>query len=231
MDGEAPCDQCQAPGRPSPPDSRLTPVPAAWVKQERLKQTVAQQGQSIRSQAAIEVDELERRLTQWTQRCPVCYIETVDAQISMHPIHQCPQADAGAVQDHIEQMTRAMRDGRKYAKFSCCFPCGVPQAICQRYESNGQGGWRVIPERQCQFANIIIPVVVSIMYCGPTECAEAVYEWMREDGVDSEHPDAVFTWFGQKIRWSGMECTRLIQVFYRLSEQIVAPMHRSHDDR
>jgi hypothetical protein len=199
----------------------LTPVPAAWVKQERLKQTVAQQGRSMRAQAAIEIDDLERRLQQWTQRCPICYMDTIDAQISMHTIAHCAQDDADQVRSAIREMTRAMRDGRKYARFSCCYICGVPQVICQRYESNGNGGWRVIAERECQFCEIVIPVVVSASFIQPGGCMDSIWAWMHQDGVYYKNKEDVYTWMGQKVRWSGMECTRMMQVFYWISESII----------
>jgi hypothetical protein len=61
------------------------------------------------------------------------------------------------------------------------------------------------------------------MHLDPYGCAEVVYEWMKEDGVDIEKAEQVYTWFGHKIRWSGMEGMRLIQIFYRLSQFVIAP--------
>ncbi|QGA22350.1 hypothetical protein EYB26_010066 [Talaromyces marneffei] len=224
-DGEAPCDQCSVRSHPSPLHS--ADVTATWMAQEQQKQTMAQQVQRIRGEAAMAVDQLESTLLQWQHRCAVCYMETMDVAMSMHPITACSQPAAGIVQGHIEQMTRQMRERRKYARFSCCFTCGVPQAICQRYEARPDGGWRVIPERQCQFPDVVIPTVISIMHLNPGACAETIYAWMRDDQVDVEDADHVYAWFGQKIRWSGMEGTRLIEVFYRLSRFVIAPTSRS----
>jgi superfamily II DNA helicase RecQ len=218
VDGEARCDRCgEHPPIPSPD------AMAIWTAQEQQKQRMAQQVQSIRAQEAIDVDGLERTLSQWQQRCPICYIETMDPTISMHPIATCSQSDAPMIQRDIAQMTQAMRDQRKYARFSCCFTCGVPQSICQRYEVNTHGGWRLIPERQCQFPDVVIPTVISIMHLDPGGCADVVYRQMHDDGVDMAVADQVFTWFGQKIRWGRMEGTRLIQVFHQLSSFVIAP--------
>jgi superfamily II DNA helicase RecQ len=220
-DVEARCDRCTVRSAASPvhpPD-----VVAVWMAQEQQKQAMARQVQRIRGQQAIAMDQLEPTLLQWQHRCALCYTETTDMAMSMHPIMACSQPAAAIIQGHIEQMTRQMRDQRKYARFSCCFTCGVPQGICQRYEVSPHGGWRLIPERQCQFPDIVIPTVISIMHLNPRGCAEVIYTWMKDDGVDVEEADDVYTWFGQKIRWSGMEGTRLIEVFYRLSQFVIAP--------
>ena len=125
---EARCDQCMAP--PRPPTTSLPSIHtdeiAIWTAQEQQKQRVAQQVRLMQAEEALDVDQLEATLAQWQQRCPLCYIETVDAHTSMHPLEQCTHEDASTVQQYIQRMNQAMRDDRKYARFSCCFLCGVP---------------------------------------------------------------------------------------------------------
>jgi hypothetical protein len=90
--------------------------------------------------------------------------------------------------------------GRKYTPFSCCFPCGVPQGICQRFEASPHGGWRQVAGIKCQFPGVVIPTVVSIMHLDPGGCSEPVYQCMEADGVDRDQDEQVYTWFGQKVR-------------------------------
>src|SRR5258708_31652625 len=120
-------------------------------------------------------------------------------------------------------MLRTMEDERKYAAFSCWFACGVPQGICQRFEASPHGGWRQMAGIKCQFPGVVIPTVVSIMHLDPGGCSEPVYQCMEADGVDRDQDEQVYTWFGQKVRWGGIEATRLVQVFYQLSQFVVAP--------
>ncbi|PCG88128.1 Hypothetical protein PENO1_112010 [Penicillium occitanis (nom. inval.)] len=224
-DGEAPCDRCTIHSHRSPVHSPEGMDP--WMAQEQQKQTIAQQVQQMRGQQATAMDQLEPTLLQWQHRYAVCYMETTDMAMSMHPIMTYSQPVTAIVQGHIKQITRQIRDQRKYARFSCCFTYGVPQAICQQYEASPHSRWRLIPERQCQFPDVVIPTVISIMHLNPGGCAEIIYAWMKADGVDVEDADHVYTWFGQKIRWSGMEGTRLVEVFYRLSQFVITPASRS----
>lgn len=63
---------------------------------------------------AIDVMELERTLEQWHQRCPICYVQTMDDTAAMHAIAQCPQPAAEIINPHVEKMVRTMKDERKY---------------------------------------------------------------------------------------------------------------------
>lgn len=224
--GEAECDYCQQEGSPAAPEAPWADPMArqTWEDQERQKSMVRQRVQWMRSQEAIEVIELERTLEQWHQRCPICYVQTVDDTTAMHAIGQCPQAAAEIIHGHVEKMVRRMKDERQYAPYSCCFPCGVPQAVCRRFEPNPHGGWRQIAGIKCQFPHVVIPTVISIMHLDPGGCSEPVYQWMEADGVDRDQDDQVYRWFGQKVQWGGIEATRLVQVFYQLSQFIVAPV-------
>lgn len=98
----------------------------------------------------------------------------------------------------------------------------MPQAVCRRLEPNPHGAWRQIAGIKCQFPNVVIPTVISIMHLDPGGCSEPVYQWMEADGVDRDQDDQVYAWFGQKIRWGGIEATRLVQVFYQLSQFVVS---------
>lgn len=50
---------------------------------------------------------------------------------------------------------------------------------------------------------------------------------MKADEVDVEDAHHMYTWFGQKLRWSGMEGSRLIEVFYRFRPFVIAPASQS----
>lgn len=62
--------------------------------------------------------------------------------------------------------------------------------------------------------------------CGdfcPQGCSEPVYPWTEADRVARDQDDQVYAWFGQKVRWGGIEATRLVPVFYQSSQFRVAP--------
>lgn len=114
--GEAMCDHCQQEESQAAQEARLADHVARqmWEDQEKQKTMVAQRVWWMRSQEAIDVMELERTLEQWHQRCPICYVQTMDDTAAMHAIAQCPQPAAEIINPHVEKMVRTMKDERKY---------------------------------------------------------------------------------------------------------------------
>lgn len=142
---------------------------------------------------------------------------------SRHSISECQQEGASEVRKQWGEMAKGMRpgDGKagKFAPYSCCFKCYVPQAICQSWQSQEgqQGKWRPTG-RSCQFKDIIMPVVVC-MLCQRGGWAEEDFEnWATADGVNIREQEEVLRWLGQKIIWGDIEVSRLVQIFYRFEK-------------
>jgi len=170
-----------------------------------------------------DVYDLEGQFERWVGQCPLCVIKGGGIRAS-HSISECQQEEAGEVRKQWMEMAKGMRPGNgkagKFEPYSCCFTCYVPQAICQGWENQEeQGGkWRR-NSKQCQFKDIIIPVVVCMLLCEEVEWAREDFEkWAREGGIEVTREEDVFRWLGQKIIWGGIEVSRLVQVFYRFEK-------------
>lgn len=128
-------------------------------------------------------------------------------------MEQCPDPDVDRVRWENEQM----RQGVRFQAYAVCYECGVPQAICDRFEANGNGGWKWRRHAICQYPGVIVGAINSMMTANINRCADAVWEWMRLDGVDDEDGAQIFRWMGQRIRWGGMEAALIDKVFYQLA--------------
>jgi hypothetical protein len=63
----------------------------------------------------------------------------------------------------IEIMTKEIQGKKRFAKFSCCFDYGVPQAICQKWRQKDEQGWfKKIKGVECQYKGVLISAVVVI---------------------------------------------------------------------
>jgi superfamily II DNA helicase RecQ len=183
-----------------------------------------------RTRAAVRAEsqgvaDLERRLEQWVGRCPVCVIVAGVAD-SRHSITACQQAAAEEMRQEWAGLARGMRPGPgragRFAAFSCCFTCHVPQAICAGWErqEGERGRWKA-SGRRCQFGDIVMPVVACTLGRrdgSGDQAIEAVEGWARADGVEPGDQEEVFRWLGQKMIWGEIEISRLVQVFYRLEQ-------------
>jgi hypothetical protein len=147
-------------------------------------------------------------------------------QQRQHTLSTCSHPEADGARKAWIEMTRSMRPAGpgkagKFARFSCCYGCFVPQAMCQRWQrQEGQRGRWKSTSRACQFSDIIMPVVVCMFREGSSEAGQLYSQWVAESGVGEKDAEDVLRWFGQKVIWGGVEGSKLCQVFWEFSNMI-----------
>lgn len=121
-------------------------------------------------------------------------------------------------------MKKVMREKHLFSPYSCCFDCHVPQEICHRWVARegheGQGRWIRVGSNKCQFDEIIMPTIISIIREGEDEMGGSIIDEMKRQGINERDEMQVYKWFGQKVEWGGMEVSRLVQVFHRVFKGI-----------
>jgi hypothetical protein len=77
-------------------------------------------------------------------------------------------------------------------------------------------------EGACQYQGVVIPVVTVIWQAWYSTDRNIIQQWMSKDGVDTSDLVKVWQWFGQKVKWGGIEATKLCQVFHALTQMVDA---------
>jgi len=161
------------------------------------------------------VTRLQDKLEEWSRQCPLCHLRGV--KNINHQLVDCLAPGA----DGVRQEWAAIQARIRYEKYSGCFFCGVPQAICQRWRPKDGGGYARCQANgettKCQFPDVLIPTIEAIMGEGEESIKKLTFAWMREEGVDTKNYQQVLNWMGKKIRWGGMETNQMVKVFYRLT--------------
>ena len=70
------------------------------------------------------------------------------------------------------------RNKRRFERFSCCFYCQVPQAICQHWEQKEEGWWKEVDGVDCQFKRIVMPAFICMLHVQEKRLMDIVYERM-----------------------------------------------------
>lgn len=176
------------------------------------------QGQAERTRQAGEASEVERfgaMLEQWAIGCTWCRATGEDEWIcASHTMEACGGEDVEDVEDMVQRWEKAIR----WEPYSCCFDCGLPQAVCNRYEAQGDGGYKR-REGRCQYPGVLIRSVVSMWGANGQEAAEFFQQQLRQRGVEWEETDgeeALIKWMGRKVRWAGIESNEMCRVMVRL---------------
>jgi RecQ family ATP-dependent DNA helicase len=191
---------------------------AKFEQQQRNRQWQRTQIINQERQEAIEVSEFRQQLERWVDRCPLCHLQGRREQ--QHRLEDCQHPDLETVLGEVATMTIEMQAKERFERFSCCYECGVPQAICQKWKAKDEGGYEEDQTVQCQYAGVVIPIVATILRAWHCDDTDIIYKWMREDSVDMAIPEEPFKWFGRKVMWGGIEATNLCKVFCRFVSMV-----------
>jgi superfamily II DNA helicase RecQ len=162
-------------------------------------------------QQACEVQELERHLREWNRKCPLCHLRGGRQD---HELEECARPEAEGIRCEVENM----RKGVRYEPFSSCFHCGVPQAICTRWQQKEeQGWWEEMRGGRCQYSNVLIGAIATMLSEGEDGVDEEMYEWMTREGVNIREEKQVYGWLGGRVEWGGIEASKMVQVFHKLA--------------
>jgi len=195
---------------------------ALFEQQQRERQWLASSITKQRRQEGQEIIELEEALRKWANRCPLCKVQKRHDQ--QHRLEECQQDGANDVREALQLMVDEMtgRNKRRFEKFSCCFYCYVPQAICQHWQQKDeQGWWKEVDGVDCQFKGIVMPAFISMLHIQEKWLMDIIYEGIViQDQIEWGDEIEVYKWLGKKVKWGGIEVSKLVQVFYKISNSL-----------
>lgn len=128
---------------------------------------------------AREIESIREQFDRWAGQCRLCEMM---AQPTNHDLEDCPHPQASIVQSWahrvIRQVVRQSRDARQsgYEPYAACFGCHCPQWICERWASNGHGGYQKMG-RPCQYPHVAIQIMGQLLH-GPRH-HEIQAAWQR----------------------------------------------------
>ena len=156
-------------------------------------------------------------MQKWANKCALCRFQKREQQ--QHGLEDCQDADAKLVVKMVQIITEGIHKKKRLAAFSGCYNCGIPQAICQQWKQKEEQGWfERVKGVRCQYQGVMIPVVAVIWYKGDCRGENIIREWLEKDRVDTKDEEKVYRWFGQRVKWGGIEASKLCQVFYTLTQ-------------
>lgn len=191
---------------------------AEFNQQRQARAGLRRREMEVQSKEQIEVQEMIQALEVWSEGCPWCRAWGEETW-RRHRLADCTEADAGEVRAGVEKMKALAR----WEMYSCCFDCGVPQAICDSFESSVDGGWRKKAHAECQYQGILLASITALW----ARWGELFSAWisarMEQEGTslfkDAEFKKAV-AWMTQKIRWGGIESNRMCWVLWAFQAEI-----------
>lgn len=194
------------PAPPSQDDAAFPVVPEASSHDP----VVEQYGPTFLSPAAIR---LIGALVDWQRDCSLCRVHRISARKRRHRLEDCRnQDDARSVQEECQRIRAGMGPPPPLT----CPVCLLPAMVCRRYHVEGDA-WTRQEGIWCQFPDVVLPAVVSIMFFDPKVYDSVILPRMRQDRVNIFKPDEVYCWFGKEVTWDGSTSNQISCLFYQIA--------------
>jgi hypothetical protein len=154
----------------------------------------------------VEAEFLEGELARWYGRCWICHEQGWD---EWHGLEDCRRPESQRAQQWARQVQKQLR----YDRYSGCWGCGLPQAICEQWVSNGHGRWVQDASRECQYPKgAVISMVAGMLHGRDGDVWPVWIQWLQQHQVDGQQLDEVIGFLGQRMR-GGMEQNYLVVGF------------------
>ena len=190
-----------------------------FEQQQRERQWLASNVTRQRREEGQEIAEFEEALRKWANGCPLCRVQR--RRQHQHRLKDCTHPELETVLSAVQTMTQEIQGKRRFAEFSCCYDCGVPQAICQKWKQKDEQGWfEKVKGVECQYKEVLISVVVAIWRAWDSRETDIIWKWMEDDLVERDNSEEMYKWFGRKVMWGRMEATKLCKVFHTLTKMV-----------
>lgn len=83
-----------------------------------------------------------------------------------HDIRDCLQYDTAEIIDETAAMQQYIEKVGGFQGKGGCSWCGIPRAVCQRWDVQADGGWEEVPGQQCQYQGMLVPAVIIMLMDG-----------------------------------------------------------------
>lgn len=108
----------------------------------------------------------------------------------------------------------------KFARFSGCFWCGLPQSICSRWEQRAEGGRWQISGEECQYAGVLLEGLIGIVLGFQSQVGDKYVDRMRSQGCEIGQQDWWTQYLGKKVEVGEVESNKLVWEFLWVARQV-----------
>ena len=172
---------------------------------------------------ASEVECFRSQLELCEGQCWVCLRFE---RISKHDVDECPERGTKTWDDvvtEIRKVTDEMFGKRRFERFSGCFECGIPQAICESWTEGADGGrFQRARGGVCRYKGILAGMYGAGFGGQTTQVRQEMEKEARKFGGKvngAGQEQEWYKWLGKRVIWGGMETNLLCRVWYWIGNE------------
>jgi superfamily II DNA helicase RecQ len=179
-----------------------------FLRQEQERSIPRARYVQRRQSEAMDMEWLRQQLQWWAGRCVMCSATAAGSSASAHhDLGQCRRPESRVAQEKVRMIEQSIR----FAPYSGCFWCGVPQEVCDGWEEKSGGGFRKAADRACQFKGVLVAGVVGLALAYPDRVGERWRRRIMEMGMRSEQD--IVRFLGRARATVATECNNLVGEF------------------
>lgn len=208
IESQAPYEGVASPaGSPAPPGIPIS-VQHEFRRQDQSRTTIGSQWRGQQSSDLIDIEFLEYEVARWKDRCWTCFLSGAD---DGHELFHCTNAASATARDWY----RTNRGQVRYARYSACFGCGMPQTICLSWQTRGS----------CGYKHVLLPMYAMMVYSSSalvphglsrTTIERIQGQWecsLQQREINPSDPSQVVQFLGQEAPRGSVRQTELVQGF------------------
>ena len=182
-----------------------------FQQQEQERRGPWQTLRKVRQQEFANVEWVRRQLAWWANRCGTC--EGAGGAESRHDIRQCWREESATAKKMVQEIDKNIR----FEDWSGCFLCGgIPQEICNSWETNNKGRYQRVVGGNCQYSKGTLSAALMGVVTGYDKVLGRWLERLKEFGVgdaDNRESIALVEYLGQKQKLDTVECNNMVKEF------------------
>jgi len=196
---------------------------AVFEQQRRGRQRWGAQEAERQREEVEEVERLVEVMEEWRVGCQLC--RAWGEEGAGHELEGCEHEEA----DGAREGYRRLGECWVRVAFSCCYACGLPQAICTSFAIDiVKGGYQKLKGVECEYKGVLGKVFIVGIMAGGEAVWEMIEAAMQADGVavrrDGEGRERGFEevvgWGCKKRRWGGIEGNNMSWIVGRIAAAI-----------
>lgn len=187
----------------------------AFRQQEQGRRAAQEEVVQARQREFMAVEWLQQQLERWAGRCGIC--EVMNPGHSSHDLRDCWRGASREAKAVVKMVEGEIR----FEPYSGCFWCGVPQAICNRWESDERGRYRFVKAGSCQYAGVLVGGLVGMVFGYKEEVWERWRRRMAGLGVDLGSDEDLIGFLGKKSGLGAAESNHLAEEFCWIASLLV----------
>jgi superfamily II DNA helicase RecQ len=223
-DEEAACDVCEGNAKPEDiqavgPEERSRDVVRSMEAdgiQQRERLRLRREQEWAESAGLRELIELV------AANCLCCWLAGHDTE---HGHYDCPYRE-GELWSDVEEKTQDLRRSvtkARWAQYSGCFSCGLPQAWCHQWAVTGDddGKFTRVVGKECQFGTTLFRAL-AFTVCDAMEqrtdgaVTQTIVEMFAQRHDEALFRTKVWEWLVSREVWAGLETNQLCRVVYQV---------------